>query len=65
MNGQDREELTKLQMEVQNIAKQLEIIVTNHLPHILENTGKLKVISPLIIALLILILGLYVVGIWG
>ena len=63
MNHQDRDELTRLSTRVGNIEKQLETIITNHLPHLLEKVGSLsgamKVLIPLIILLIGLIAGLY------
>ena len=63
MNGQDRDELTQLKVEVKNNSKQLETIITNHLPHIMEKlgscSGAMKVLIPLVILVLALIAGLY------
>jgi len=63
MNSQDRDELTKLDTRMGNVEKQLETIITNHLPHIMEKlgscSGTLKVLIPVIIVMLGLIVGLY------
>ena len=63
MNNQDRDKLTKLDTRMGNVEKQLETIITNHLPHIMEKlgncSGALKVLIPLVILVLALIAGLY------
>lgn len=63
MNDKDRDELTELKVEVRNNTKQLENLITNHIPHIMKDIGycigSLKVLIPLVILLLGLIAGLY------
>lgn len=63
MNNNDREDLKVLKIEVKNNTGQLEKIVKNDLPHLLEkvseNTGKLKVLIPLIILCIAGVGGLY------
>ncbi len=63
MNSQDRDELTKLDTRMGNVEGQLETIITNHLPHIMEKlgscSGTLKVLIPVVIVILGLIVGLY------
>ena len=65
MNKNEVKRLDTLEIEVGNNTKQLERIITNDLPHLTkavgENTGKLKVIIPLIIAVLGLVAGIYAV----
>lgn len=63
MNNQDRDRLSVLEIEVRNNTGQLETIIKNHLPHIMESlgnlSGALKVLIPLVILVLGLIAGLY------
>lgn len=70
MNSQDRDEMTRLSTRVGNIEKQLETIITNHLPHITEvlatireklgdHSGTIRVATLLILLLLSLLVGLY------
>lgn len=63
MNKSDRDDFNTLKLEVGNNTKQLEKIIKNDLPHLAEavaqNTGKLKVLIPLIIGVLLLVAGIY------
>ena len=63
MNKSEVERLSALELEVGNNTKQLEKITTNDLPHLTEavaqNTGKLKVLIPLVIGVLLLVAGIY------
>jgi len=63
MNKSEVERLSTLEIEVGNNTKQLEHIITNDLPHLTKevagNTGKLKVLIPLIIGVLVLVAGIY------
>lgn len=63
MNKSEVERLSTLEMEVKNNTKQLEKIIKNDLPHLTEavaqNTGKLKVLIPLTIGVLMLVAGIY------
>lgn len=59
MNNNDREDLKVLKVEVKNNTRQLEAIIKNHLPHIAENAGKIKVLIPLVLFCLGGIGGLY------
>ena len=63
MNRDEEKRLGKLEIEVKNNTGQLEKIVKNDLPHLLEkvseNTGKLRVLIPLIILCIAGIGGLY------
>ena len=59
MNHNDKEDLKVLRVEVKNNTRQLEAIIKNHLPHIAENAGKIKVLIPLMILCLTGIGGLY------
>lgn len=63
MNKEEVKKLAALQVEVSNNTKQLEKIIKNDLPHLTEavaqNTGKLKVLIPLIIGVLLLVAGIY------
>ncbi len=64
MNDQDRKDITELKSDTKNTAKAVETIITNHLPHISENTGKIKVLVPLVIMCLAGVGGLYGLIIW-
>ena len=63
MNKEEVKKLAAIQVEVSNNTKQLEHIITNDLPHLIEavasNTGKLWVLIPLVIGVLILVAGIY------
>jgi len=63
MNREEEKRLGRVELEVKNNTKQLEKIITNDLPHLIkevaQNTGKLKVLIPLIIFCLAGIGGLY------
>lgn len=63
MNKSEVERLRALELEVGNNTQQLEHIITNHLPHLTKevalNTGKLKVLIPLTIGVLLLVAGIY------
>jgi len=63
MNKSEVERLDTLEIEVKNNTGQLEKIIKNDLPHlaeaVAENRGKLKVLIPLIIAILVLVAGIY------
>ena len=63
MNREEVKRLDRVEMAVKDNTKQLEKITTNDLPHLIrevsQNTGKLKVIIPLVIFCLAGIGGLY------
>lgn len=63
MNREEEKRLGKVEVEVRNNTGQLEKIIKNDLPHLLEkvseNTGKLKVLIPLITLCIAGIGGLY------
>jgi len=63
MNKSEVERLSTLEIEVKNNTRQLEHIITNDLPHLTKevagNTGKLKVLIPLTIGVLLLVAGIY------
>lgn len=65
MNKSEVERLDTLEIEVKNNTKQLEKITTNDLPHLIkevaQNTGKLKVLIPLIIGTFFAVAGIYAV----
>jgi len=64
MNREEVKKLDRVEIEVRNNTRQLEKIITNELPclkkELAENTGKLKVLIPLIVACISAIAGLYV-----
>ena len=64
MNEQDRKDIVELKSDTKNNSRALETIIKNHLPHISENTGKIKVLVPLVIMCLAGIGGLYGLIIW-
>ena len=63
MNRNEEKRLSKVEIGVNNNTKQLESIITNHLPHLTEatskNSGKLAILIPLVIGCLGAIGGLY------
>ena len=63
MKKNEEKRLTTLEIEVGNNTKQLEKITKNDLPHLAdeaaETKGKLKVLIPLIIGILVLVAGIY------
>ena len=63
MNNQDREDILELKIEAKNSSKQLERLVTNHVPHVLrtlgEHSGQIRVITLLALLILGLVVGLY------
>lgn len=64
MNEKDRQDIIELKIEAKNTSRSVETIIKNHLPHISENTGKIKVLIPLVVMCLGGIFGLYALVIW-
>ena len=67
--GQLENKVTALVIHVTDTAKATEKLVTNDMPHLQKevsrNTGKLTVIIPLIISVLVAVLGLIGINVWG
>ena len=72
MNEQDRDQLTRLEIRMENLEKGLEQVLTNHLPHLKDaidkvfkiascNSGKLWAVGIVLGVILALVIGLYCV----